>query len=238
MEFRENCIRNDRKLRELIAVPEFAQDHSFKQDELIAEDEAEVGEAEDEEDPPETIVVDPTKDYESSNQSIQEMFSEEEENEDEPVLDELIDESVQVATMNESSEDLLDESKLKKLVHMCKYCDVAFAMHNACHVHETQDHDLLAPYACQFCEFKTANRNILITHIKDVHGIDRPYICIQCNKGFHRRSDLKKHTFVHSGVRPFACQVCGKSFSRNTNLTKHLRIHSGFKPHICNTCPR
>ncbi|XP_065094179.1 zinc finger protein 436-like [Ochlerotatus camptorhynchus] len=244
-EFRENCIRNDEKLKQLVfvqeSVPEPPQPHVFKREELILEDDfvaEDVGNVpEEEEESAETIVVDPTKDYESSNQSLQELFSDEEDNEDGAGPDDTNDESLKVTTNNDSSEDM-DDSKLKKLVHMCKYCDVAFAMSNACYVHETQDHDLLAPYACQFCEFKTTIRIILITHIRDVHGIDRPYICIQCNKGFHRRSDLKKHTFVHSGVRPFACHECGKSFSRNTNLTKHLRIHSGYKPHICNVCPR
>ncbi|XP_058819098.1 zinc finger protein 271-like [Topomyia yanbarensis] len=253
-DFRDNCIRNEKKLQELFAVQvsevQEEQDPAekpkptdeqqrvkvFKREELILENDVEV--EEEEEEVPETIVVDPTKDYESSNQSLQEFFTDEDETTDGPALDDAVDESVKVASMNDSSEDLLEDSKLKKLVHMCKYCDVAFAMSNACYIHETQDHDLLAPYACQFCEFKTINRSILITHIRDVHGIERPYICIQCNKGFHRRSDLKKHTFVHSGVRPFACHECGKSFSRNTNLTKHLRIHSGFRPHICNTCPR
>nr|XP_019561159.3 zinc finger protein 883-like [Aedes albopictus]XP_029719964.1 zinc finger protein 883-like [Aedes albopictus] len=247
-EFRETCIRNDEKLRQLVFVQESVMEPempmpmaetgiTFKKEELILEDDYADEEKEEEEESAETIVVDPTKDYESSNQSLQELFSDEEDNDDGGNQDDTNDESLKIATNNESSEDM-DDSKLKKLVHMCKYCDVAFAMSNACYVHETQDHDLMAPYACQFCEFKTEIRLLLITHIRDIHGIDRPYICIQCNKGFHRRSDLKKHTFVHSGVRPFACHVCGKSFSRNTNLTKHLRIHSGFKPHICNVCPR
>lgn len=248
-EFRENCIRNDEKLRQLVFVQESVMEPEmpmpmaepsriFKKEELMIEDDYIDDEKDnEEEDSAETIVVDPTKDYESSNQSLQELFSDDEDNDDGGAQDDTNDESLKVTTNNDSSEDM-DDSKLKKLVHMCKYCDVAFAMSNACYVHETQDHDLAAPYACQFCEFKTEIRLLLITHIRDVHGIDRPYICIQCNKGFHRRSDLKKHTFVHSGVRPFACHVCGKSFSRNTNLTKHLRIHSGFKPHICNVCPR
>ncbi|KAL9708388.1 hypothetical protein quinque_011906 [Culex quinquefasciatus] len=188
----------------------------------------------------------------NSNQSAPEPYSEGEDGDDMALAESSdLNEGglglVLDANTNDSSEDLLEvmgeelaDKQLKKLVHMCRYCDVAFALPNACYLHETQDHDILAPYGCQFCEFKTANRNMLITHIRDLHGIDRPYICIQCNKGFHRRSDLKKHTFVHSGVRPFSCDECGKSFSRNTNLTKHLRIHSGFKPHKCkfNNCSR
>ncbi|XP_058120629.1 zinc finger protein 467-like [Anopheles ziemanni] len=126
----------------------------------------------------------------------------------------------------------------KTVVYTCKYCDVAFADSSACQLHEMQDHDLLAPFACQYCAYKTAIRLSLISHIREMHQNPRPYICVICNKGFPRRSDLKKHTFVHTGVRPFACDQCGKSFSRNTNLTKHMRIHSGLKPHGCELCPR
>ncbi|XP_055613668.1 zinc finger protein 271-like [Uranotaenia lowii] len=268
-EFRENCIQNDRRLRQLIfsgnsqemsilsleatsemsyrkteesTVDEKSQDPedvSLEGEEQEDDPQDDIG-PEDEEELPETIVIDPMKDYESSNQSVPEAFSDEDDPEDRLVMDEITTEDMKMENTNDSSEDVPEEENrpMKKIVHMCKYCDVAFALSSACYVHETQDHDILAPFGCPFCEFKTVNRGSLISHIRSIHGIDRPYICIQCNKGFHRRSDLKKHTFVHSGVRPFACEECGKSFSRNTNLTKHLRIHSGFKPHICSTCPR
>uniref|UniRef100_A0A8D8N1J9 Wilms tumor protein homolog n=1 Tax=Culex pipiens TaxID=7175 RepID=A0A8D8N1J9_CULPI len=261
-EFRDVCIRNDQKLREIIcfpepAAPEVGEGEGEQQQavELKAEQVPLAGEEdedEEEEEEREEVVIDPANNYESSNQSAPEPYSEGEDGDDTALAEssDLNDGGLGLvldANTNDSSEDLLEvmgedlaDKQLKKLVHMCRYCDVAFALPNACYLHETQDHDILAPYGCQFCEFKTANRNMLITHIRDLHGIDRPYICIQCNKGFHRRSDLKKHTFVHSGVRPFSCDECGKSFSRNTNLTKHLRIHSGFKPHKCkfNNCSR
>ncbi|CAD7000650.1 zinc finger protein 574 [Ceratitis capitata] len=124
-----------------------------------------------------------------------------------------------------------------KNTYLCQYCDMAFTTQADCQEHESQ-HDSAAPYVCSFCSQRTSSRQNLIYHIKELHDPERPYVCAFCKKGFCRRSDLKKHTIVHTGVRPFSCPVCAKSFSRNTNLTKHIRIHSSVKPHVCTRCPR
>ncbi|XP_017494581.1 PREDICTED: oocyte zinc finger protein XlCOF28 [Rhagoletis zephyria] len=124
-----------------------------------------------------------------------------------------------------------------KNTFLCQYCDMAFTTQPECQEHESQ-HDSAAPYVCSFCSQRTSSRQNLIYHIKELHDPERPYVCAFCKKGFCRRSDLKKHTIVHTGVRPFSCPVCAKNFSRNTNLTKHIRIHSSVKPHVCTRCPR
>lgn len=125
-----------------------------------------------------------------------------------------------------------------KSAFLCQYCDLAFTLQPDCQQHELALHDPSAPYSCNFCQLRLTTRPALIAHIKEFHDAERPYVCAHCNKGFVRRSDLKKHTIVHTGVRPFSCNVCSKSFSRNTNLTKHLRIHSSVKPFVCQKCPR
>ncbi|XP_023177482.2 oocyte zinc finger protein XlCOF28 [Drosophila hydei] len=125
-----------------------------------------------------------------------------------------------------------------KSAFLCQYCDLAFTLQQDCQQHEQAGHDLAAPYSCNYCQLRLTTRPALIAHIKELHDAERPYVCAHCNKGFVRRSDLKKHTIVHTGVRPFSCHVCSKSFSRNTNLTKHLRIHSSVKPFVCQQCPR
>ncbi|EDX04257.1 zinc finger protein 436 [Drosophila simulans] len=125
-----------------------------------------------------------------------------------------------------------------KRAFLCQYCDLGFTLPAECQEHELAAHDPNAPYCCTFCNIKLVTRPALISHIKTLHDPERPYVCAHCRKGFVRRSDLKKHTIVHTGVRPYTCNVCSKSFSRNTNLTKHMRIHSGVKPFVCQQCPR
>lgn len=121
--------------------------------------------------------------------------------------------------------------------YLCQYCDRAFTTQPECLDHEST-HDSKMPYVCNFCPKRYNNRQSMISHIKELHDPEKPYICALCRKGFCRRSDLKKHTIVHTGVRPFSCPLCTKSFSRNTNLYKHMRIHSSIKPYVCQQCPR
>ncbi|CAH1176192.1 unnamed protein product [Phaedon cochleariae] len=136
---------------------------------------------------------------------------------------------------NGESNDLEPESRG---VFMCKYCDHAFTDSAECLAHETAAHDSATPYNCHSCAMGFADRVVYSAHLKSIHKNDKPYNCPQCDRTFARRSDLRKHTIVHTGVKPFTCTVCGKSFSRNTNLSKHMRLHSGTKPFVCPKCPR
>ncbi|RZC38179.1 zf-H2C2 2 domain containing protein, partial [Asbolus verrucosus] len=125
-----------------------------------------------------------------------------------------------------------------KNVSMCRYCDHAFTDKAECANHETTAHNNEVPYTCSLCEMGFADRLQYSAHLKGVHQNDKPYNCPQCDRTFARRSDLRKHTVVHTGIKPYTCLVCSKSFSRNTNLSKHMRIHSGQKPFVCPKCPK
>mgnify|MGYP005983646451 FL=1 len=125
-----------------------------------------------------------------------------------------------------------------KNVSMCRYCDHAFTDKGECVEHENTAHNNEVPYTCSLCEMGFADRLQYSAHLKGVHQNDKPYNCPQCDRTFARRSDLRKHTVVHTGIKPYTCMVCSKSFSRNTNLSKHMRIHSGQKPFVCPKCPK
>lgn len=191
----------------------------------------------------EIIVVDPNQECESSDDfSMEESDTEYPVNQcanglilrPDPMQNENSSKSeINGSVLNNNTEYLSEQ----KNTFLCQYCDMAFTVQIDCNDHESR-HDAANPFICNFCPFRTGNRQVLIFHIKEAHDNERPYVCTLCNKGFCRRSDLKKHTIVHTGVRPFSCTVCAKSFSRNTNLTKHMRIHTGIKPHVCQKCPR
>lgn len=170
------------------------------------------------------MVVDPTKYYDSS-----------EEHDD---IESVHSNNNEVVPTVEVPQHVANTNEVLKNIFMCKHCDKAYTRLEDCDYHETKEHDSLNPNKCSLCPQLFGNRNVMIMHIKEFHLSDKPYICVECEKGFGRRSDLKKHTIVHTGVRPYVCPVCHKNFSRNTNLTKHLRIHSGHKPFVCPNCPR
>ncbi|XP_063374070.1 zinc finger protein 497-like [Cydia amplana] len=219
--FRLQCIQNETRLRQITNrvneqdnsnSSEMSNFYTTTQDinkqDYIVEDSV-------------VMVVDPSLDYDSSEES---------DNADQPDAD-------ATERNNTPDGDHMPESFFKN-VAMCQYCDQAFISQDKCKEHEVTCHDPNLPFKCIECSLVFPERNQYVQHIKQVHGTDKPYHCPECDKSFGRRSDLRKHSIVHTGIRPFQCQYCLKSFSRNTNLSKHLRIHAGTKPHVCPLCPR
>ena len=60
------------------------------------------------------------------------------------------------------------------------------------------------------------------------------YICSYCSKAFTKRSNLLRHSLVHTGEKPYQCNQCDKSFSQNSDLLRHSLVHTGHKPYQCN----
>jgi hypothetical protein len=68
-------------------------------------------------------------------------------------------------------------------------------------------------------------------------GTDKVFACTlpNCNRTFHRKSDLRTHLRTHTGDRPYFCpfEGCHKRFTTCSNLRRHERIHTGEKPYVC-----
>ena len=82
---------------------------------------------------------------------------------------------------------------------------------------------------CKHCGYTFANYEVLSEHNEAVHSV---FTCPYCFKTFTSRSNLERHSRLHTGHRPYVCSLCGKAFSRKDHLTNHSTKHA-FK---CGTC--
>ena len=56
-------------------------------------------------------------------------------------------------------------------------------------------------------------------------------------KVYHNKSNLNRHSRVHTGEKHFACQVCDRKFAQKINLVRHQSTHSDVRSFQCLTCP-
>lgn len=111
------------------------------------------------------------------------------------------------------------------------------------------------PFTCNICPDKQfATRNELTEHQVDVHYVspaylDRPFVCSQCDKGFGRFEQLRKHVEKHPEVDPasilskfeaddkakFSCPICERSYTRVEKLDMHMFTHDNV-PFHCDFC--
>ncbi|XP_077164565.1 zinc finger protein 711 isoform X4 [Paroedura picta] len=146
----------------------------------------------------------------------------------------------------------------------CEHCPQAFADEK-----ELQEHTELfqghKTHQCPHCDHKSTNSSDLKRHIISVHTKDFPHKCEVCEKGFHRPSELKKHSDTHKGKKihqcrhcdfktsdpfvlsghilsvhtkdlPFKCKRCKRGFRQQIELKKHMKTHSGRKVYQCQYC--
>ena len=48
------------------------------------------------------------------------------------------------------------------------------------------------------------------------------YTCSACGRGFRSKTDIQRHTLIHTGERPYKCEICLKSFRRKHDLERHI----------------
>ncbi|ELT94025.1 hypothetical protein CAPTEDRAFT_74845, partial [Capitella teleta] len=60
------------------------------------------------------------------------------------------------------------------------------------------------------------------------------FTCQSCFKTFTSRSNLERHSRLHTGHKPYSCSICGKAFSRKDHLSNHATKHA----YKCGTCSK
>uniref|UniRef100_A0ABI7VWT9 C2H2-type domain-containing protein n=1 Tax=Felis catus TaxID=9685 RepID=A0ABI7VWT9_FELCA len=166
-----------------------------------------------------------------------------------------------------------DQSNLKthikskhgnNLPYKCEHCPQAFGDERELqrHLDLFQGHKT---HQCPHCDHKSTNSSDLKRHIISVHTKDFPHKCEVCEKGFHRPSELKKHSDIHKGRKihqcrhcdfktsdPFIlsghilsvhtkdqslkCKRCKRGFRQQNELKKHMKTHTGRKIYQCEYC--
>ncbi|XP_053555319.1 zinc finger protein 711 isoform X2 [Bombina bombina] len=146
----------------------------------------------------------------------------------------------------------------------CEQCPQAFSDEKELlkHTELFQGHKT---HQCPHCDHKSTNSSDLKRHVISVHTKDFPHKCEVCEKGFHRPSELKKHSETHKGKKmhqcrhcdfktsdpfilsghilsvhtkdlPFKCKKCKRGFRLQPELKKHMKSHSGKKVYQCQFC--
>jgi len=94
-------------------------------------------------------------------------------------------------------------------------------------------------HICEVCakEFYIGSRYKL--HV--LQHSDPTYTCTQCERRFHRKEGLRKHSInIHKEhhEKKFQCDQCGKGFNVKISLKNHMNVHLGLKPFKCRNCDK
>ncbi|XP_037037582.1 gastrula zinc finger protein XlCGF52.1-like [Bradysia coprophila] len=136
----------------------------------------------------------------------------------------------------------LDSLKVTQLGRRfaCKKCDKTFISSS------TLYHQKLAHienniteklFVCDYCHRKYSRKSTLKQHLL-IHSGVRKFECNECGRKFTDSSTLYKHKQTHSNDRPFACHLCHQRCSRKSTLERHLKTHSSEKSFTCNICDK
>ncbi|XP_078070357.1 uncharacterized protein LOC144494831 [Mustelus asterias] len=109
--------------------------------------------------------------------------------------------------------------------HQCSLCDKAYKVKNDLTQHIRVKHIEASkgkPPLVQLCEFCGQAVKHYKSHKIFCSGIKK-FQCKFCLQAFYRLSELKRHTWTHTGELPYQCRVCGKRCRHPSNLKKHIR---------------
>ena len=60
-------------------------------------------------------------------------------------------------------------------------------------------------------------------HLSQVPMKVKRFKCEVCDKAFKLKTDLARHSVVHTGEKPYACDICGQKYSRQSTVDLHKR---------------
>ncbi|KAE8632294.1 hypothetical protein XENTR_v10001508 [Xenopus tropicalis] len=109
--------------------------------------------------------------------------------------------------------------------HKCRLCDKAYKVKNDLTQHIRVKHLEASngkPPLLQLCEFCGQAVKHYKSHKIFCSGIKK-FKCDFCVQSFHRISELKRHTWTHTGELPYRCKICGKGCRHPSNMKKHIR---------------
>lgn len=97
--------------------------------------------------------------------------------------------------------------------------------------HQRKEVKVDKTFLCVFigCSKPFASSCALTKHVKCSHMSAAIYKCSKagCERTFHKRHQLRCHTYEHQGVLPFQCdfQNCGIRFRQSSHLQRHKKTH-------------
>ncbi|XP_069818292.1 myoneurin-like [Dendropsophus ebraccatus] len=109
--------------------------------------------------------------------------------------------------------------------HKCHLCDKAYKVKNDLTQHIRAKHMEAStgkPPLLQLCEFCGQAVKHYKSHKIFCSGVKK-FKCDFCVQSFHRISELKRHTWTHTGELPYRCKICGKGCRHPSNMKKHIR---------------
>ena len=86
-------------------------------------------------------------------------------------------------------------------------------------------------FMCVHCGFTSTRKISLVDHERSRHGIGPAvtFQCCECEKEFHSRGGLRKHTKdIHTGRR-YPCNHCSHKAKQNIHLKSHIQKFHAFE---------
>lgn len=146
----------------------------------------------------------PTADYSTPFETCYE--GNESIDEQQPLMEEIDDESPQVAAAREFAGN--DENE-------------AWTSENEAIV-ITGIKSRIRRYECDVCNQTFSTNRSLLRHEMTHRGI-KAYQCDYCSRRFTRKDKRDLHLRLHTGERPYKCHYCNKAYTRNDKLHQHER---------------